>query len=153
MLELDGCLYTSLLKAMYGCVQASALWYALIRSFIEELQYQGSPTDKCMFRKQVGGRIFVLLLYVDDILAQVDEKEAEQLQKHLMRKFGEVQFKVGAKLSYLGMQIDINDKGAVVDMNFYVKKFLKEATVKGQPSPGNHNSFIVNEHAPELKES
>jgi len=101
----------------------------LIRSFIEELQYQGSPTDKCMFRKQVGGRIFVLLLYVDDILAQVDEKEAEQLQKHLMRKFGEVQFKVGAKLSYLGMQIYIKDKGTVVDMNFYVKKFLKEATV------------------------
>jgi hypothetical protein len=30
MLEGDGCIYTLLLKAMYGCVQASALWYALI---------------------------------------------------------------------------------------------------------------------------
>jgi hypothetical protein len=26
----DDCLYTIMLKAMYGCVQASALWYALI---------------------------------------------------------------------------------------------------------------------------
>jgi hypothetical protein len=79
MLESDGCLYTLLLKAMYGCVQASALWYALIRSFIEELGYDCSPTDRCVFRKRVGERIFVLLLYVDDILAQVDEKEAERL--------------------------------------------------------------------------
>jgi hypothetical protein len=31
MVEADGCLYTEMLKAMYGCVQASALWYALIR--------------------------------------------------------------------------------------------------------------------------
>jgi len=61
---------------MYGCVQASALWYALIRGFLEELEYVCSPTDRYVFRKWVGGRIFVLLLYVDDILAQVDEKEA-----------------------------------------------------------------------------
>ena len=79
MLELDGCLYTLLLKAMYKCVQASALWYALIRSFIEELEYDCSPTDRCVFRKRVGERIFVLLLYVDNILAQVDEREAVHL--------------------------------------------------------------------------
>jgi hypothetical protein len=30
--EGNGCLYTLLLKALYGCVQASALWYALIKS-------------------------------------------------------------------------------------------------------------------------
>jgi len=79
----------------------------------------------------VGERIFVLLLYVNDILAQVDKKEAEQLQKHLMRKFGEVQFGVGSKLSYLGMQIDRRDEGTMVDMSFYVKKLLEEASVKG----------------------
>ena len=29
-MEDDDCLYTLMLKAIYGCVQASALWYALI---------------------------------------------------------------------------------------------------------------------------
>jgi hypothetical protein len=153
MLESDGCLYTLLLKAMYSCVQASALWYALIRSFLEELDYECSPTDRCVFRKWVGGRIFVLLLYVDDILAQVDEKEAERLRKHLMRKFGDVQFKVGSKLSYLGMQIDVEDEGTIVDMTFYVKKLLEGTKVKGQSSPGKHNSFIVDEHAQRLEEN
>jgi hypothetical protein len=153
MLEPDGCLYTLLLKAMYGCVQASALWYALIRSFIEELGYECSPTDRCVFRKRVGERIFVLLLYVDDILAQVDDKEADRLREHLMRRFGEVQFEIGSKLSYLGMQIDIRDEGTMIDMSFYVKKLLEGTTVKGQSSPGNHNSFIVDERAQKLEES
>jgi hypothetical protein len=153
MLESDGCLYTLLLKAMYGCVQASALWYVLIKGFVEELGYDCSPTDRCVFRKRVGERIFVLLLYVDDILAQVDDKEAVRLREHLMRRFGEVQFEVGSKLSYLGMQIDIGDEGTMIDMSFYVKKLLEGASVKGQPSPGNHNSFIVDEHAQKLEES
>jgi hypothetical protein len=38
MMEDDGCIYTLLLKAMYGCVQASALWYALIKAELERLE-------------------------------------------------------------------------------------------------------------------
>jgi hypothetical protein len=56
--EADGCLYTLLLKALYGCIQASALWYALIRSVLEEFGYEASETDQCVFRKWCGDRIF-----------------------------------------------------------------------------------------------
>jgi hypothetical protein len=45
MLEGDGCLYTLLLKAMYGCIQASALWYELIKVFLVELGFECSETD------------------------------------------------------------------------------------------------------------
>ena len=45
MLEDDECLYTLLLKAMYGCIQASTLWYQLIKSFIMQLGYECSETD------------------------------------------------------------------------------------------------------------
>jgi hypothetical protein len=65
----DGCLYTVLLKAIYGCIQASALWYAYIRREIEKMGYTASETDRCVFVKQVGNRIFILMLYVDDIMA------------------------------------------------------------------------------------
>jgi hypothetical protein len=152
MLEEDGCLYTLLLKAMYGCIQASALWYELIKSFLEELGYECSETDRCVFRKRVGNRIFLLLLYVDDILAQVDKEEAERLRVHLRNRFGEVQFEVGERLSYLGMQINVKDEGTTVDMSFYVKKLLEGTTVKGQASPGNHSSFIVDEESQLLEE-
>jgi hypothetical protein len=132
MLEDDGCLYTLLLKAMYGCIQASALRYALIKSFLVELGYECSKTDKCVFRRRVGDKIFFFILYVDDILAQVDEKEGQRLWEHLRKRFGEVQYEVGEKLSYLGMQIEIKDKGKIVDMSFYVKKLLEGMKVKQQ---------------------
>ena len=63
-----------------------------------------------------------MLLYVDDILAQVDKEEVERLRVHLRKRFGEVQFEIGEKLSYLGMQINIRDEGMMVDMSFYIKK-------------------------------
>jgi hypothetical protein len=50
----DACIYIVLLKVMYGCVQASALWYALIWSVIEEMGYKVGETEKCVFVKWVG---------------------------------------------------------------------------------------------------
>ncbi len=116
LVEGDGCLYTRLLKALYGCVQASALWYALIRRFLEDLNYTISPTDPCVYVRQVGEKIFILLLYMDDILGIVDDKEAKKLKTHLEARFGTVQFKEGGRLSYLGMEVDITDAGTSVDM-------------------------------------
>jgi hypothetical protein len=105
--EVDGCLYTVMLKAMYGCIQASSLWYQMLRKLLEQRGYEMSQTDHCVFRKMVGDRIFILLVYVDDILALVDKTEAEKLQKFLDNRFGKVQFEVGRQLSYLGMRISI----------------------------------------------
>jgi hypothetical protein len=72
-MEDDVCLYTLLIKR---CVQASTLWYALYRSELESLGYEVRPTDPCIFMKEVGSRVFVLLLYVDDILAFFNAEEA-----------------------------------------------------------------------------
>jgi hypothetical protein len=33
--EEDGCLYTVMLKAMYGCIQASSLWYRFLKGILD----------------------------------------------------------------------------------------------------------------------
>ena len=147
MVENDGCIYTQLLKAMYGCVQASALWYALIRKFLEDQGYQVSETDKCVFRKRRDDRIFILLLYVDDILANVDSEEAERLRQNLIKRFGTVQFEVGGRLSYLGMQLELKETGTVIDMTFYVKQLLEGVDVPVRMSPGTKFTFMIAENA------
>jgi hypothetical protein len=53
MADKDGCLYTRMLKAIYGCVHASALWYLEIRKFLERFGYVGSETDRCVFCKRM----------------------------------------------------------------------------------------------------
>lgn len=139
----ERCLYTILLKAMYGCVQASALRYALIKSFLEELGYECSKTDRYVFREKVGDRIFILLLYVDDTLAQVDEKEADHLRKQLTKQFGTVQFEIGMKLSYIGMQIDKQIERAMIDMSFYVKQMLDGVKAKVKLLQGTHKLLFI----------
>jgi hypothetical protein len=141
--EEDGCIYTVMLKAMYGCIQASSFWYRLLKKILEGLGYMMSKTNKCVFRKIVDGKIFVLLVYVDDILALVDWKEAEILRARLVERFGTVQFKVARKLSYLGMQIEVQEKGVVVDMSFYAMKILEDVEVSAAGSPGTKAMFIV----------
>jgi hypothetical protein len=58
----EGCLYTLMLNVMYGCVQASPLWYALIQAFLEDQRYEVSQTEMCAFCKKNGNRIYILLL-------------------------------------------------------------------------------------------
>jgi hypothetical protein len=43
--EEDGCIYTIMLKAMYGCIQASSLWYRLLKKILEGLGYMMSKTN------------------------------------------------------------------------------------------------------------
>jgi hypothetical protein len=148
----DACIYTVLLKAMYGFVQASALWYALIRSVIEEMGYTGGETDKCVFVKQVGDCLYILLLYVDDILAVMDAEEAEKLRTRLEELFGTIQYEEGAKLTYLGMDVNIEDQGMTIDMIFYVKQVLEGETVEEFDSPGTKNMFIVASESKALEE-
>jgi hypothetical protein len=143
--ENDGCLYTDMLKAMYGCIQASSLWYKLLKKILEDLGYSRSETDRCVFRKMAGERIYILLVYVDDILALVDKKEAEKIRKHLDKRFGKVLFEEGKELSYLGMQICIKENGLIVDMMFYAKKILENEDVQVMRSPAIKNMFIVDE--------
>jgi hypothetical protein len=141
--EEDGCLYTVLLKAMYGCIQASSLWYKFLKGILEKMGYQMSQMDKCVFRKKVGDRIFILLVYVDDILALVDRDEAEKIRKTLGRQFGKIHFEIGKKLSYLGMEISITESGVTVDMTFYAKKILEDENVVEMKSPCTKTMFDV----------
>jgi len=137
-----------MLKGMYGCIQASALWYGLIKKFLEDQGYQVSAMD----RKRNGGRIYVLLLYVDDKLANVHDEEAEKLKQNLSKRFGTVQFEVTGRLSYLRMQIDILKQRTVIDMTFYVKQVLEGVDVPVRASPGTKLTFMVGESAKSLSE-
>jgi len=139
-------------KAMHGSIQESALWYTLIKKFLKDQGYQVSETNRCMFRKKKGEKIFILLLYVDDILANVDSKETEKLKQNLIKCFGTVQFEISGRLPYLGMQINIRETGTVIDMTFYVKQLLEGVDVPVSASLGTKFTFMVTENAKVLDE-
>jgi hypothetical protein len=150
--ENDGCIYTVLQKAMYGCIQASSLWYKLLRKLIEGMGYEVSETDRCVFRRNGNGRIYILLVYVDDVLALVDVNEAKKIKKTLEDRFGKITFEEGSRLSYLGMQVEVSCVCTVINMCFYAKKILEDVKALSRESPGTKNTFIVDKESVLLSE-
>jgi hypothetical protein len=66
-----------------------------------------------------------------------------KLRMRLEELFGTIQYEVEAKLSYLGMDVNIVDQGTMIDMRFYVKQVLEGETVEKFDSPRLKNMFII----------
>ena len=86
---------------MYGCIQASPMWFNLLTRDLREFGHEHCTTDKCAMRKVKRDMRFLLLIYVGDILAIVDGKEKLGLKEPLIDMLGTVQYEVNNELSYL----------------------------------------------------
>jgi hypothetical protein len=102
-----------------------------------------------------GGRRkdFLLLIYVDDILAIDDDKERMDLKGHLVGMFGTVQYEANDDLSYLGVQVKVEKGTATIDMSSYVTNLVKDMDIKIESSPGTKVSFNVDSKSPKLRET
>ena len=115
-----GTLNCQLLKALFSCVQVSKLWYnKLTRFFYEQL-----PTYPCIMRKIVGKEVFLLIIYVDDILVLASEPEIERLQHVFIKQFRWITMEIGNPHSYLGMQLILGDGCVRVSMRNFIEKML-----------------------------
>ena len=55
-------------KALYGLHQSSLLWYLLVSGWIIRQGFTQTKSDPCLFFKWFGGVLFLVCLYVDDLL-------------------------------------------------------------------------------------
>jgi len=146
----DGILYCRLLKALYGCVQASKLWFNKLTKFLRAQGYEHSPTDPCVMRKLVNGKVFLLVIYVDDILVIADEAEIEQLNQEFIKEYQWITMEIGETHSYLGMQIHLKKGYAIIGMAHFIEKLLAECgevNLREFTCPAAKDIFMVDEKA------
>ena len=55
-------------KALYGLKQAPRAWYERLRDFLLSKGFMMSKVDTTLFTKKIGKDLFVLQIYVDDII-------------------------------------------------------------------------------------
>ena len=151
----EGKLYCRLLKALYGCIQASKLWFNKLTRFLKSQGYTASPTDPCVMRKIEEDQIFLLLIYVDDILVLADKKETERLRQAFIAEYQWITMDFGSVHSYLGMQIRFYEDHAIIDMTNFVEQLLDkcgEENLVEYQCPATKQLFNVDEKAPTLAE-
>jgi len=79
-------LYVQIMKALYGIMKSSLLYYNKFRKDIEEEGYKVNPYDPCVADKMISGKQHTVAWHVDDVKAshkdpKVDDKFYKWFEK------------------------------------------------------------------------
>jgi hypothetical protein len=122
-LEEEFCL--KLLKSLYGLKQAPRNWNKNIVEHIKSLGFKQCVLDNCLFVKQSGGNMYLISLYVDDILVagsnleEVENIKRQFTKRYEMKDLGELNY-------YLGMKITRTQNAIKLDQSGYVRDILEK---------------------------
>jgi hypothetical protein len=112
-------------KALYGLKQAPRAWYEKLRDFLLSKEFKMGKVDTTLFTKKIGQDLFVLQIYVDDIIFGSTNKDfCEEFSKMMASEF---EMSMIGELSYfLGLQIKQLKNGTFVSQGKYIKDMLKK---------------------------
>ena len=127
-------IYVELLKALYGMLNSSLLWYKKFRGDLEEYRFKLNNYDPCIVNKMVNGKLLTIRFHIDDIMSShMDSKVNDMFLVWLNEMYGqhrEVKGKCGLVHDYLGMTFHFDNGEVKIDMVDYVKDMLEEFLVK-----------------------
>jgi hypothetical protein len=128
-------IYLQVLRALYGMLISSLLFYKKFRKDLEENGYEFNPYDPCVANKNINGHQHTIRFHVDDLMAShIDPKVNDQFEKWLNSKYGSygnVKAVRGPRHDFLGMIFNFGEKGKVkVDMTEYVKNMINSLSIK-----------------------
>ena len=75
-------------KALYGLKQAPSAWYERLRDFLLSNGFKMGKIDTTLFTKKIGNDLFVLQIYVDDIIfGSTNQDFCEEFGKMMANEF------------------------------------------------------------------
>jgi hypothetical protein len=127
-------MYVRMLKAFYGMLISSILYYKKFRKDIESIGFEVNPYDICVANQKVNGKQQTVTWHVDDLkLSHVDSRVNDNFAQWCENTYGSddlghVKVVRGKTHDYyLGMILDFTDDGAMkVGMIYYIKGMLEE---------------------------
>lgn len=116
-------------RSIYGLKQAGFLWHHHFRRFLEEIGFERTETDPCVFKRMVSGSPEWILTYVDDCLILSKSKsDADQIVAQLEAKF-EIK-DLGRPSIFLGMNLHFSEQGQIhLSLTRYITQLAKDFSV------------------------
>ena len=112
-------------KALYGLKQAPRAWYERLRDFLLSKGFIIGKVDTTLFTKKIGKDLFVLQIYIDDIIFRSTNQDfCEEFGKMMANEF---EMSMIEELSYfLSLQIKQMKNNTFVSQGKYIKYMLKK---------------------------
>ena len=112
-------------KALYGLKQAPRSWYERLRDFLLSKGFMMGKVDTTLFTKKIGKDLFVLQIYVDDIIfGSTNQDFCEEFGKMMSNEFE--MFMIEELSYFIGLQIKQLKNGTFVSQGKYIKDMLKK---------------------------
>ncbi|KAK6146480.1 hypothetical protein DH2020_020349 [Rehmannia glutinosa] len=112
-------------KALYGLKQAPRAWYDTLSQFLTDNGFTKGKVDRTLFRIQDGESIFLVQIYVDDIIFGSTNKELCDKFSNLMQGKFEMSM-MGELTFFLGLQIKQCQEEIYISQPKYTKELLKK---------------------------
>jgi hypothetical protein len=143
----DGSIVVQLLRALYGLIESSVLWYDELSCTLQENGYAVNQFERCVFTKEERGEIVSIIgVFVDDLLILAKKDEYIQLYGNLLAKYKEVKMSRDPQLNYLGMVLDYSTPQEVsISMPSFVQDLLKDAAPGTAKTPAANDLYEVGE--------
>ncbi len=131
-LECDeqGHIYMRCVKALYGHIEATRLFYDdLNHSIIEKMQFKKNGCDPCVYNKRTKDGAITIRVHVDDLkISAKSVKQVEYMIEQLIDIYGEITVHRGMSHDYLGMLLTYHpeEQSVTVDMQSYVEGCIEE---------------------------
>ena len=105
--------------------QEPRAWYERLRDFLLSKGFIMGKSDTTLFTKKIGKDLFVLQIYVDDIIfGSTNQDFCEEFGKMMANEF---EMSMIGELSYfLGLQIKQLKNGTFVSQGKYIKDMIKK---------------------------
>jgi hypothetical protein len=131
-------------KALYDLKKALRAWYERLRDFLISKGFIMGKVDITFFTKKIGKDLFVLQIYIDDIIfGSTNQDYCNEFGKMMANEF---KMSMIGELSYfLGLQIKQLKNGTFISQDKYIKDMLKKFGIedtKGISTPMGTNGSL-----------
>jgi hypothetical protein len=110
---------------LYGLKQAPRAWYERLRDFLLSKGFIMGKVDTTLFTKKIGNDLFVLQIYMDNIIfGSTNQDFCEEFGKMMTNEF-EVSM-IGELSYFLGLQNMQLKNGTFMSQDKYIKDMLKK---------------------------
>ncbi|KAG8494583.1 hypothetical protein CXB51_012012 [Gossypium anomalum] len=120
-------------KSLYGLKQASRQWNLKLTQALVSAGFQQSKFDYSLFTKRQGGKVVLLLIYVDDLVITGNDefliKELKGIlnQNFKMKDLGELKY-------FLGLEILRSKDGIFLNQRKYALELIADSGIGGAKS-------------------
>ena len=111
-------------KALYGLKQAPRAWFSRIEAYIVKKGFVSSSSEQTLFIKQMGGKILIVSIYVDDLLfTSNDEELLNEFKRSMMDEFDMTN--LGKMRYFLGIEVMQKADGIFVCQRKYAVELIE----------------------------